>query len=113
MTAKYFTCPSCHENTRYKTMATDRVELEKEEGEFISAQCEHCYQQLRVHVNDINAEPNKVILGVGVGAGVVATAALWQLGVIAWVSGALPVIVYGAQLKAAETFNGYKIRRSG
>lgn len=113
MTAKYFTCPSCHENTRFKTMATDRVELEKEAGEFISLQCDECYRQLRVHVNDIKAEPNKIITGVGAGAGVVATAALWQLGFIAFAAGALPVIVYGAQLKAAETFNGYKIRRSG
>lgn len=112
MTAKYFTCPSCHENTPFKTMATDRVELEKEKGEFIPAQCGHCYQQLRVHVNDIKAEPNKVILGAGVGAGVVATAALWQLGFIAFAAGALPVMVYGAQLKAVDTFNGYKISRS-
>jgi hypothetical protein len=112
MTSKYFTCPKCHENTPFKSMATDRVELERDKGEKLRVACNHCYEQMTVHVNDIKAAPNKVIAGVGVAAGVAATAAFWHLGFVAWIAGALPVIVYGAQRKAADTFNSYSIRRS-
>lgn len=110
MTAKYFTCKSCHENTKVKSMATDRVEVERDLGETFLAECSHCHDRKIIHVNDVNAEPNKVITGIGVGIGVVATAVLWQLSVIALASGALPIIIYGAQRKAADRFNAYKIR---
>lgn len=112
MTHKYFTCPECREDPRFKSMATDRVELEREKGERLRVACTHCYGQLTVHVNDIKAAPNKIITGLGVAAGVAATAALWHFGAVAWASGALPVIIYIAQQKAAEAFNGYQIRRS-
>lgn len=93
-------------------MATDRVELEKDKGETFRVDCDHCHESRTIHVNDISAKPSLIVTGIGVAAGVGATVALWQLGFIAWISGGLPVIIYAAQRKAADTFNGYKINRS-
>lgn len=110
MTSKYYTCKACNENSKIKSMASDRVELERDMGETFRATCTHCHDSRTVHVNDVKAEPNKIVLAAGGLAGVVATVALWQVGFIAVISLALPGIVYGAQAKAASTFNGYKIK---
>ena len=108
-TTKYFTCPSCHDNSPVRTYATDRVELERELGENFATRCKHCHKPGSVHVNHVRAAPNRVVTGVGIAAGVIATAALWQIGFIAFASGALPVIIYTAQNRSAETFNAYKL----
>ena len=107
--SKYYTCPSCHENSPVKTSATDRVDLERELGESFADRCRHCHKPSSVHVNQVRAAPNRVVTGIGVAAGVVATVALWQVGFIAVASGALPVIIYTAQNRSADTFNGYKL----
>ncbi len=110
MTSKYFTCKVCHENTRFATMASDRVELERERGELIVVSCKHCHRKQSIHINEVKAEPNKVITGISVAAGAVASVALWNIGFIAVASFILPVIVYTAQQKMAATFNSYRIR---
>lgn len=107
---KYFVCKSCHESTYVPTAATDRVDLEREKGESFSARCAHCHKPGSVHVNHVLAKPNPVITAIGGVAGAVATVALWNVGFIAFASGALPVIVYQAQSRSAQTFNSYKIR---
>lgn len=112
MTSKYYTCPSCHENTPFKSMATDRVELEKDKGETFRVSCDHCHESRTIHVNDVKAKPNTIVTGIGVAAGIGATVALWQLGFVAWISGGLPIIIYAAQRKAADTFNSYKVKRT-
>ncbi len=92
-------------------MATDRVELERDKGETFMMECAHCYVRKEIHVNDVNAVPNKIVTGVGVAVGVAAAVALWNIGFIAWISGGLPVIIYGAQRKSASTFNSYYLTR--
>lgn len=87
--------------------------MERDLGGTFLAECSHCHDRKTIHVNDVNAEPNKIIVGIGAGVGVVATAALWQLGFVAGLSLSLPLIIYAAQQKAAGTFNGYKVRRGG
>ena len=108
-TTKYYTCPSCHENTPVKTYATDRVDLERDLGETFASRCKHCHKPGSVHVNQVRALPNRMVTGLGVAAGVAATAALWKIGFIAFASGALPVIIYTAQNRSADTFNAYKL----
>jgi hypothetical protein len=92
-------------------MSSDRVELERDEGEHIRTACKHCHKQLSIHPNDINAEPNKIITGIAGVAGVAATVALWNVGFIAGLSLSIPFIIYGVQTKAAETFNSYLLKR--
>ena len=108
-TVKYYTCRSCHENSRVRTSATDRVELEREVGERFSVHCQHCGKPGSVHVNEVKAAPSRTVTGLGIAAGMAATALFWQLGFIALASGAFPVIVHTAQRKSADTFNGYKL----
>lgn len=112
MTTKFFTCPSCHASTPVPTHATDRVDLERDRGESFMVSCKHCLQPRSIHVNEVHAAPNQVITGLGVFAGVAAVVTLWNLDFIAWVAGALPVIVYQAQLTSANTFNGYSLPRA-
>lgn len=92
-------------------MNSDRVELERGEGEYIRTACKHCHKQLSIHPNDINAEPNKIITGIAGPAGVAATVALWNVGFIAGLSLSIPFIIYGVQTKAAETFSSYLLKR--
>ena len=93
-------------------MATDRVELEKDRGETFRVSCDHCHESKTIHVNDIKAKPNAIVTGIGVAAGVGSAVALWNLGFIAAISGSLPIIIYAAQRKAADTFNSYKVKRT-
>ncbi len=93
------------------TYATDRVDLERERGESFAATCKHCLKPRAIHVNDVRAVPNRVITGVGVFAGVAAVGLLWKMGFIAWIAGALPVLVYRAQVTSASAFNGYSLPR--
>ncbi len=108
-TTKYFTCRACHEPSPVTTNATDRVDLERERGARFRVTCRHCHKPASVHVNQVSAQPNRIVTGVGGIAGAVAIAALWNVGFIAYAAGALPVIVYQAQAKSAATFNGYKL----
>jgi len=60
MTTKYYTCPKCHENTKVKYLATDRVDMERDLGETFVAEFAHCYERKTIHVDDVKAEPNKL-----------------------------------------------------
>ena len=111
MTRKYYTCSSCHEPTALSTAATDRVGLERDRGESFVATCAHCHKPRSVHVNEVKAQPNPLVTGIAVAAAVTATLALLHIGLLAYVSLAFPVIVYGVQTKEAETFNAYLLPR--
>ncbi|MGB3801884.1 MAG: hypothetical protein WA952_18845 [Lewinella sp.] len=108
-TRKYYVCSFCHASTSVRTYATDRVELELEMGQQFPAKCGTCHKPKSIHVNQVTAEPNPVVTAIGGIAGLAATAALWNVGFIAYAAGALPVVVYRAQAKSAQTFNSYKI----
>lgn len=112
MTSKYYYCPSCQERNAFSSMASDRVELEREKGERIPVECEHCHSRTKLHVNQVRAEPNKIITGASAVAGVVGAVALWQVGFIAAITVGLPVLVYQMQSRSASTFNSYKIKET-
>jgi hypothetical protein len=81
-------------------MATDWVEMERGvAGTFLMVECGYCHDHKTIHVNDVNVGRNKVITGIGAEVGVITVAALWQVGVIAWISVVLPVIIYTVSLK--------------
>ena len=63
-------------------------------------------------MNDIKAEPNKTIIFMGIGIGIVATIFLWlYFGAIGTVSFIIPMLLWQQQMSATKSFNSYLIRR--
>ena len=113
MTYKYFRCPACRAENRYKTHATDRVELEREAGESLPVTCTHCFERKTLHPNDIQAKPNLWMVYIATALVVALMLYLFSLGflLISTVLLAAPAAIYAAQQKEAYAFNTYRIRR--
>ncbi len=109
MTTKYILCESCHELNRIKSMATDRVELEKEMGENFQLNCSDCGKNQSIHINQVKAKPNKYITLLGVILGIALTVLFWNFGFIAFASFGIPILILRSQQKSSATFNSYKI----
>ncbi|NJC26638.1 hypothetical protein [Neolewinella antarctica] len=112
MTTKHYTCPACHEENRYKTFVTDRVELERAQGEAIRVTCKHCHESRTIHPNDVFAKPSllpPVIVAIVVAIPLII---LFRLGWIVFSVALIgaPFAVWAAQQQAATRFNGYRIR---
>lgn len=112
MTNKFYFCPSCQERNKFSSLATDRVELEKDKGERIAVECAHCHARTNLNVNKIQAEPNNVITGASGVLGLICAGLFLNMGFIAGLPLALPVVVHQAQARAASSFNRYKIKET-
>lgn len=110
MTSKYTICPKCGEKNPFKSMVNDRVELERELGMDHRVRCKHCGYVYTASVNDVMARPNPVIIGISVVVSIILTVLIFRLGFIAFLSVALPIIVWRTQEKMASTFNRYRVR---
>ena len=105
-------CNSCRKPIRVTSVAKTRSELQMEKGDTLDINCEHCGTNSKKHVNDIFAEPNKLMLITGVVLGVMATDVLWAYyGAIGTVSIIIPIIYWQRQSKAVHAFNSFMIRR--
>lgn len=109
MTKKVVFCKACFAENRVKSMATDRVELEKELGENLKMNCAKCGKQYTAHVNDVVAKPSSIITAFSILLGVALTAFFWNFGFIAYASLGIPFLIYKTQQGAAYNFNKYKI----
>lgn len=109
----YKKCDSCKKENAIKSHASTRPDLEMEKGEIFKLSCAHCGKIQKVHVNDIRARQNNMIVIGGIGLCVLFTALLWKpFGFIATFTFAVPLIIWVAQNKAVHAFNSYRIRRS-
>jgi len=121
MPRKYTTCPHCHENTRVRTFAPDRVELEKEKGERFMVKCNNCHETREVHVNQVRAKPNYL-------AANVVSVLISLIWIIIFISGAwanmfvlllasaligLPFAFRHAADRVTASFNNYEVRPTG
>ncbi len=108
----YTYCKSCKKNITIKSNASTRPDLQMEKGDEFNVNCGNCGKIEKKHVNDIKAEPNNIILLIGVGIGVLATIILWLFfGAIGTISIVMPIIFWQQQMNATKSFNGYMIRR--
>ena len=118
MTRKYFTCPHCHENSRIRTFAPDRVELEREKGERFSVRCAHCAQEVTRHVNEVKARANHLITYVVTAFCVLAWIMFFLYGLNLFILLAatslvgLPMAVHRAVEKSAAVFNDYQLKET-
>ncbi|WP_417291080.1 hypothetical protein [Corallibacter sp.] len=105
-------CKSCKKDTRIKSNAATRPDLQMEKGDEFNVSCQNCEKVEKKHVNDVKAEPNNTIILIGVGIGIIATIILWSLfGAIGTVSVIIPLLFWYQQMDATKGFNSYMIRR--
>ena len=108
----YTNCKSCKKDIKIKSSASTRPELQMEKGDEFNVNCQNCGKMEKKHVNDIKAEPNKMILLFGIGVGILATIFLWTFyGAIGTVSIIIPVLFWQQQMNSTKGFNSYLIRR--
>ncbi|MGY6650421.1 hypothetical protein [Wenyingzhuangia sp. IMCC45574] len=104
-------CPSCKKSIGIKSWAQTRPDLEMEKGEEFVLNCKYCATNQKIHVNEVVAEVNYIIIGIGILLGLIATIALWRYGYISTLSGLIPVLFSQQEQRAIKTFNSYTIRR--
>ena len=108
----YTTCSSCKENLKVKSVAITRPDLQMEKGDEFKVNCQKCGKIDKIHVNDVKAEPSKIVLLIGLIFGIIVTVfLLYFYGAIGTVSAIIPILFLQQQMKSTKSFNSYIIRR--
>jgi hypothetical protein len=108
----YTVCKSCKESISVKSSASTRPELQMEQGDDFSVNCQTCGKVDKIHVNDVKSEINKTTIFIGLILGVVITIVLWVVyGAIGTVSMIIPLLFWQQQMNSAKSFNSFMIRR--
>lgn len=108
----YTHCNSCKKDIKIKSSASTRPDLQMEKGDELKVNCQNCGNLKKKHVNDIKAEPDTKIIGIGAAIGILVTIFLWMyLGVIGTVGMIIPALFWQQQRSAVKGFNSYFIRR--
>ncbi len=103
-------CTSCKNSLNIKSNAVSRHDLIRDKGEFFVIQCNHCLKNQKIHVNQVRARENKIIIIGGILIGLLITIVLWNfLGAIGTISIAVPILVWRQQQESVHTFNKYII----
>ncbi|WP_349554639.1 hypothetical protein [Pseudotenacibaculum sp. MALMAid0570] len=97
---------------KIKSDVSTRPELQMEKGDEFTINCQKCGKIAKIHVNDVKAEINKVIIIIGLVLGIVTTVFLWNyFGAIGTVSAIIPILFWQQQMRSVRSFNSYTIRR--
>ncbi len=105
-------CSSCKKDMIIKSNASTRPDLQMEKGDEFNVNCQNCGKFEKKHINDIKAEPNKLLILIGVGIGIIATIVLWNMfGIIGTVGAIIPILFWYQQMDVTKGFNSYMIRR--
>lgn len=108
----YTYCKSCKKNIKVKSEAVTRPDLQMEKGDEFMVNCQNCGTMEKKHVNEITAEPNNIILMLGVGIGIVVSIFLWiYLGLIGILGIIIPFVFWQQQMNTTKSYNKYMIRR--
>jgi len=105
-------CKSCKKKIKIKSNAETRPDLQMVLGDEFTVNCQNCGIMEKKHVNDIKAAPNKTIILIGVGIGILVTIFLWiYFGIIGTIGIIIPILFWQQQINATKSFNKYMIRR--
>lgn len=105
-------CKSCKKDIKIKSNASTRPDLQMEKGDEFNVNCQNCGKTEKKHVNNIKAEPNNLVILIGVGIGIIATFFLWiYFGAIGSISLIIPFLFWQQQASEIKSFNSYMIRR--
>ena len=95
----YTFCKSCKKEIQINSNAATRPDLQMEKGDEFLVTCQNCGKKEKKHVNDIKAEPNKIILFSGFLLGISITVFLWfYFGAVGTVTGVIPVLIWRQQM---------------
>ena len=112
MNKLYVLCKSCKKEIRVKSKATTRPELQTEKGDEFKVNCPNCGNVEKIHVNDIYAGTNYLLISIGIVIGVLVSVFLWiYYGVIGTLGMIIPILFWQEQMKSKSEFNSYMIRR--
>ena len=105
-------CTSCKADSKIKSQATTRPELQMEKGDDFVLNCKNCGKTEKKHINDVKAEiDNRLLIG-GTIVGIIATIILWiYFGAIGTVSIGIPLLIWQLQMGSVKTFNAFMIKR--
>lgn len=101
----YYYCSSCNKENSFTTKATNRFELQEERGNEINERCVYCGTIAKRRINRVHAKPNFLWVIVALVIGAIATVFLWQLGWIASLTFAFPILVWQYINNEASQFN--------
>lgn len=105
-------CSGCKAPVTIRSMAVTRSDLERDKGEKFEVNCQKCGTRYMVHVNDVRARENKIIMIAGVCMAVIIGIVLWEfLGAISTMVIIIPGLIWQQQRNAVQAFNNYLIRR--
>ncbi|WP_053978061.1 hypothetical protein [Mangrovimonas xylaniphaga] len=113
MNIKLYThCKSCRNEITIKSNAATRPDLQMEKGDEFVINCMHCGKMDKKHVNDVKAEPNKVILISGIILALLVAICLFIFyGLIGTLTFTLPILFWKKQESSASAFNRFLVRR--
>jgi len=105
-------CSSCKTDSKIKSQATTRPELQMKKGDEFIFNCINCGKTEKKHINDVKAEiDNRLLIG-GTIVGIIATIILWiYFGAIGTVSIGIPLLIWQLQMSSVKTFNAFMIKR--
>ncbi|WP_179007951.1 hypothetical protein [Winogradskyella forsetii] len=101
-----YRCESCKKDNIIKTKASDRHGLLMEMGknEF-NERCNHCGHFTKKHINRLYAEDDYTLVFVGIGMAIIATALLWNLGLLSTLTFGIPIWFWMEMKKKSSAFN--------
>ena len=106
----YCSSLSCKKTNSIKVKSNNRFELKQEIGLEINERCKHCGNHTKRHINRLHAEPNYIIIVLGILAAVLFTFLFWDLGFVTTLSGTVPIAIWMSEDKRASAFNKILIR---
>ena len=101
-------CTSCGKQILIRSNASTRIDLEMQKGESFSINCKECGSNQRIHINDVEASASPILVIITMAIAIILTMLFWNIGFIAFVILALPILIWQAQQKACSGFNSYK-----
>jgi len=104
-------CPFCKQKNKISVEEEDRGQLQIKKGNEIDFTCQSCHKKEKVHINNIYAEPSKIIYIASIIVSILVTVLFWNLGFIITLSFGIPMLIFLYQQSLARNFNNYKIRR--
>lgn len=120
----YVKSVSCDEKMRVKSNASTRSELQMEKGDEFTINCPKSGKIVKVHVNDVMAEVNKLIILMGLIIGITVAVIIWTnyielggvklwryYGMVGTIVGLIPILFWRQEMRAVKAFNSFLIKR--